>query len=62
MKLEKGESKFGEGGEVRPVARYRAPPSRARHHLARGFTTSTTTTVEAIEPRTIVEIAIFFWC
>jgi hypothetical protein len=42
------------------AARYRAPPSRARYHLAPDFTTSTTTAVEAIEPRKIVEIAIFF--
>jgi hypothetical protein len=40
--------------------RYRAPPTNACHHPTPDFTTSTTTAVEAIEPRTIVEIAIFF--
>jgi hypothetical protein len=43
------------------LGRYRAPPSRARHHLAPDFTTTTTTTaVEVIESRAIVEIAISF--
>jgi hypothetical protein len=44
---------------ARTVPGYRIPPSRARHHLAPDFTTSTTTTLEATEPRTIVEIAMF---
>jgi hypothetical protein len=45
---------------TRWLYRYRAPPPNARVHLTPRFTTSTTTTVEAIEPRTIVEIAIIF--